>query len=625
MRRIITIALIFFSFKGFSQYQYLGAPNITVKSRGAFMVDSIFYLPTSSPTQALIRSGALKYNTSTERVEVWNGAAWVELGSGGGGGSYSAGYGMLLTSSAFRVDSSLIQKKMTSGTGITIGGNRIYNTGTLSQILANGNTASTSIVLNSVQMYGDGGAMMFHGTGGPFKFINPASNEDAIELTIPSASTTLVGTADLALKADASHNHASSDITSGQLATARIAAGTATEGYIPKIVGGVATWSVDGGSGGGSGTVTSITQGYGIINSTNPITTTGTQRIDTSVIAYKSGGVISASQLPSNVLSTSHFYGQGTSGDPIKYKNAADSTLTKDTLVSHNTRILANTNSINTNTANIALKAPIANPTFTGIAKLDSDTLATKAYARSVGGGGGGSAGEDYLYNGTTRIFVPTGGAGNATQLGWAFQTAGSVTNDPVTPTSSLPWNQNSLYNSSSMSNGVMAYYHPYRVLWRGNAAGQGGFTVVIRGNGPFNTGSATQKRGFVGMTGTAALITAVEPTTYTNVIGIGMVTGDTNLSIIHNDGSGTATTVALGANFPPTDYWELKLEAAANASTVTYTVKNLTTGNTTTGTISTDLPSNTTFMTVSFNASTGATAGLAGFNILGVYSKTSY
>jgi hypothetical protein len=40
-------------------------------------------------------------------------------------------------------------------------------------------------------------------------------------------------------------------------------------------------------SGGGSGTVTSISQGYGIINSTNPITTTGTQRIDTFAISTR--------------------------------------------------------------------------------------------------------------------------------------------------------------------------------------------------------------------------------------------------------------------------------------------------------------------------------------------------
>lgn len=36
-------------------------------------------------------------------------------------------------------------------------------------------------------------------------------------------------------------------------------------------------------------------------------------------------------------------------------------------------------------------KAPIANPTFTGVVRLGTDTLATRAYARSEGGGGSGS------------------------------------------------------------------------------------------------------------------------------------------------------------------------------------------------------------------------------------------
>ena len=48
------------------------------------------------------------------------------------------------------------------------------------------------------------------------------------------------------------HNHTAGEITSGLLKSARIAGGTASEGYIPKIISGVPTWAPDATGGGGS-------------------------------------------------------------------------------------------------------------------------------------------------------------------------------------------------------------------------------------------------------------------------------------------------------------------------------------------------------------------------------------
>jgi hypothetical protein len=52
--------------------------------------------------------------------------------------------------------------------------------------------------------------------------------------------------------------------------------------------------------------------------------------------------------------------------------------------------------------ANVNLKAPLASPVFTGTPKIGSDTVATKAYARSVGGTGGGVTLTDNLTTTTT-------------------------------------------------------------------------------------------------------------------------------------------------------------------------------------------------------------------------------
>lgn len=60
-----------------------------------------------------------------------------------------------------------------------------------------------------------------------------------------------------------------------------------------------------------------------------------------------------------------------------------------------------------------------------------------------------------------------------------------------------------------------------------------------------------TTMRAFSGIKGTSAAITNVDPSTLGYIIGIGNDSGDTNLQIMHNDFSGTATKLDLGASFP--------------------------------------------------------------------------
>jgi len=105
----------------------------------------------------------------------------------------------------------------------------------------------------------------------------------------------------------------------------------------------------------------------------------------------------------------------------------------------------------------------------------------------------------------------------------------------------------------------------------------------------------------FVGMTGSIGLHTGTDnPSSLTNIIGIGADTADTNLSIIHNDASGTATKIDLGANYPAhtkdTDIYEITLSCTSNATVVNYEVirraaSDGTILNSTTGAITTDLP----------------------------------
>jgi hypothetical protein len=86
---------------------------------------------------------------------------------------------------------------------------------------------------------------------------------------------------------------------------------------------------------------------------------------------------------------------------------------------------------------------------------------------------------------------------------------------------------------------------------------------------------------------------------TLTNIVGVGSENGDTNLSVFHNDATGTATKVDLGVNFPSnrtvgaisTTVYSIELYNEPMSTNVKYKVTNNETGAIANGTISTNLP----------------------------------
>lgn len=102
-------------------------------------------------------------------------------------------------------------------------------------------------------------------------------------------------------------------------------------------------------------------------------------------------------------------------------------------------------------------------------------------------------------------------------------------------------------------------------------------------------------------------------PSNALNSIMLGMDSTDTNLQIMHNDGTGSCTKIDLGASFPaPTinqDFYELRLYQAPGSLNVGYYVENLHNGNKADGLLSTDLPALDQGLTVQLALSNGATA----------------
>ena len=174
------------------------------------------------------------------------------------------------------------------------------------------------------------------------------------------------------------------------------------------------------------------------------------------------------------------------------------------------------------------------------------------------------------------------------------------------------------------------AYVPANQVTVGSGTAGIGGFYKVCR-FGCSDAATVAAARQFVGV-GVGNAPTNVEPSTLTNVIGVGHGASDTNLKIFYG-GSAAQTAINLGANFPAntlsTDIYELVLFAPATSNnTVYYEVTRINTGDvltgTLTGTAGTALPASTTLLSYHWSwRSNNTTALKVGLDIMSDYIET--
>lgn len=256
-------------------------------------------------------------------------------------------------------------------------------------------------------------------------------------------------------------------------------------------------------------------------------------------------------------------------------------------------------------------------------------------YSRDVGGRNMfsqlGKSGVYYSFQphiARNKIFLFTAnGNSTATSVigGTAPSTSGTATTRIVATTNRFSWFRRIGFvtnNNNNSSAGVRNATLQYGI---GNISGTGGFHFIAR----FGISDATLSTGsrlFVGMTASTAVLGNADPSTFTNIIGVGMDAADTTLQIMHNDAAGTATKVNLGAFFPEstnTDMYELVLFCAPNGLEISYQVTNLSTGIETRGDILNNIPLNTQLLAWQLwrhNATTGQAVGL---DVSSVYIET--
>jgi hypothetical protein len=184
---------------------------------------------------------------------------------------------------------------------------------------------------------------------------------------------------------------------------------------------------------------------------------------------------------------------------------------------------------------------------------------------------------------------------------------------------------------TTAATTAVAGFTQPAAQYTLGGSSAFAGFHLVVR-FGPSTGVTTGTRRLFVGMTNSTSAPTDVNPSTLVNMVGVGYDAADTNMQIMHNDASGTATKIDLGASFPRpaadrSKMYELVLFSPPNGgSEINYSVTDLGTGAIASGTIiSADVPAVTTLLAARGYSSVGGTSSVTGIALSSLYIETDY
>lgn len=283
---------------------------------------------------------------------------------------------------------------------------------------------------------------------------------------------------------------------------------------------------------------------------------------------------------------------------------------------------------IDTDGVDIQIGATPAAPAA-GNVRLFGKNIAGGALPAYVGPSGLDSALQPFLGRNKVGIWTAVGSTttSGVTAIGLpaASVSGGSATTRNFASTNLFTSMRRVGYTSAATAGATTAIRTTVGQFWRGSAPGLGGFRFVAR-VGCSDAATVAGARSFYGLQSTG-IVSNVDPSTFVNAIGIGTDSGDVNFSIMHNDASGAATKIDLGANFPDhtlsVDMYELALFAPPNAAYVNWEVTRLNTGHVASGTITTDLPVAAQSLQPHFFRNNGPTALAVAFDFCSLYIET--
>lgn len=195
------------------------------------------------------------------------------------------------------------------------------------------------------------------------------------------------------------------------------------------------------------------------------------------------------------------------------------------------------------------------------------------------------------------------------THLGAA---SGTVSHPTLSSTNLLTSTRQISCTSAIAANAVAEIFENQLHIWRGNAANLGGFYFISRFHLVVDP-SVDQQFGFCGLLSNLGAAGATTPGNQTNILGVGVESGDTVWSFFNNDGAGTANKTSTGINFAITSGpFQLEMFCPPNGGTVYWRFMRMddltvapAVGSVNTGTTG-GIPSNTTFLNFHIYANSG-------------------
>lgn len=210
------------------------------------------------------------------------------------------------------------------------------------------------------------------------------------------------------------------------------------------------------------------------------------------------------------------------------------------------------------------------------------------------------------------RGFVQGGSSTGFDEFGCPVTSVGTLSIGTIASTNVQTRALRKASNSATADNSVASFHNS-----AANSAQhfrQDGFWITyIFG---FETWVVTNRKCFFGLEGSAVSTTSciagtTQPTDLVNCVGIGMDSGDTELYVLHNDATGTCTKVSTGYVADTSELYLANFVCYA-AGDIDYTFRAMGAGTQVTGTLTSNLPTASTVLRISMDASNGAGASLA-------------
>lgn len=225
------------------------------------------------------------------------------------------------------------------------------------------------------------------------------------------------------------------------------------------------------------------------------------------------------------------------------------------------------------------------------------------------------------------RISTASPGTGTAlSYLGMgAFTAVGTVSHPALAAGTLRSASSRAIVTSAATANSASELRYAATQCYGGSAPAGGYFAVFRFG---ISSSVATQRVAVGLWAATGATSTSAEPSALVNGIWVGNDAADTNLQLMHNDGTGTATKINLGSDFVKNQsegIYELILFCKPGDTTIYYRVKRLDSAGEASGSFSTDAPAATTFMTPHFYLNNGGTASAVILDVYRYYLECDY